>query len=821
MRRPKLFSAWLQRVSTDGPADRRRVAMLGLLPSVALLGASRRAQAADAATGLATPPGIHPPLANPPVDYVDVRWFGAMLDGKTDNTKANNDACEYCRQTGLPLLIAPAGAGVNLTGTIDRTGVSLFGRSSGFSFGGKPPVSTVQGLPGQDVFTWAEPDDPRYIRPLAHYIRDLTIIVDDTKDVSSTLNRFGFAGERVGNCAIVYPVSRVPSGGFGEQFAYDNVAIRALTGAGNSSCGIYTQQPHILAHVTNFSTQSVDFGWIDGPPAGRAASFDTARNSVIQPNHGYTQGETVSLLSDDGVFTVTPGGLLSSGKEPSGVYYSVVDPAVNSYRLARANGDAIRIISTGANCGVAPAYRSTIEWAPDNIFMDMVRISANRVGVSWTNWGQGAVAQLSIYPGAVCARFLNFPARARYAGSQGMFRSFGCEGPLGGRGIPDMTGKEYMRIGWHRSEFIGPNVNGNVKGAFIGLWGDENVLDVLGAGVGDDRYVKIYGSRNAIRCYARNEYNAIRDYGSDNTKLFLSRSAGGGTTPFVTRRRDLRDISVSGGFEPDYLDTNPSSFYYNRRSLFIAGANLSPGTGKYRTDYAYDFTDMSSAVPGSLELFYANRPVEFSYWDGRNSAESRMVVGKFIPASKGTLYAMAKASAPCRATLSANGGSFSAVTATMNLDNAWQLFSCRYDAQKAAGSSIAVVVGPPSARANVFINFICFVPDDEKLAVNSGALMLTAATAYSGTLNTGAGTITTDNLSTAAGGRQILTIGNALVEKNDIVMLTRAGGTNSAGAPECEAAAAQAKIVITLKNNAPSAAFNGTFVYNFLVVKAS
>lgn len=813
MRPLKFLSAWLDRrfVQSESPADRRRVAMLGLLPSLAVLGTSGRAQAADAATSLATPPGIRPPSANPPVDYVDVRWFGALLDGKTDNTKANNDACDYCRQTRLPLLIAPAG-GTNLTGTVDRTGVSLFGRSTS---------SAVQGLPGQDVFKWAEPDDPHYIRPFGHYIRDLTIIVDDTKDVSSTLNRFGFAGERVGNCAIVYPVSRIPAGGMGEQYAYEGVSIRALTGAGNSCCGIYTQQPHILAHITNFSTQSVDFGWIDGPPAGRPASFDAAANSVVQANHGYAPGETVSVLSDDGVFTVTPGGLLSSGKEPGGVYYTVVNPTANTYQLARANGETIKILSNGANCGVAPAYRSTIEWGPDNVFMDMVKISAGKVGVSWANWGQCAVAQLSIYPGAVCARFLSFPALARYAGSQGMFRSFGCEGPLGGRGILDMTGKEYIRIEWDRSEFIGPNVNGDVKGAFIGLWGDENILEVLGAGVGDDRYVKIYGNRNAIRCYARNEYNAIGDYGSDNTKIFLSRSAGGGTTPFVTRRRDLRDTSIPGGFEPDYLGSNPSSFYYNRRSLFIAGTNLSPGAGKYLTNYAYDFTDTSSAIPGSLELFYANRPCEFSYWDGRNSAESRMVVGKFIPAAKGTLYAMAKAAAPCRATLSASGGSFSATTATMNLENRWQLFGCRYDAQRATGNSIGVVIGPPSAEANIFINFICFVPDEEKLAVNSGALMLTAGNGHSGTLNTGAGVVTTDSLSTAPGGRQALTVENALVERNDIIMLTRAGGTNSTGAPECEAVAAPGRIIITLKNNAQSGAFNGTFVYNFLVVKAS
>ncbi len=813
MRLPKLLSVWFEGRPdrAKSPPDRRRVAMLGLLPSLAMLGTSRQTQAAAAPTGLVTPPGIRPQLANPPVDYVDVRWFGAVLDGKTDNTKANNDACDYCRQTGLPLLIAPPG-GRNLTGTVDRTGVSLFGRGAN---------SAVQGLPGQDVFSWAEPDTPGYIRPFGHYVRDVTIIIDDTKDVSSDLNRFGFAGERVGNCAIVFPLNRIPRGGIGEQYAYDNVAIRALTGAGNSCCGIYSQQPHILAHVTNFSTQSVDYGWIDGPPACRPVSFDAVNDLVIQPNHGYAEGAIVSLLSDDGVFTVTPGGLLSSGKEPAGVYYSVVNPAANSYRLARADGAKIKILSNGANCGIAPAYHSTVEWAPDNIFMDMVRISANKVGISWANWGQGAVAQMSIYPGAVCARFLNFPSGNRYAGTQGMFRSFGCEGPLGGPGRLDMTDKEYIRIEWERSEFIGPNVNGNVKGAFIGLWGHENVLDVLGAGVGDDRYIKIFGNRNAVRCYARNEYNAISDYGSDNTKVFLSRSAGGGTTPFVTRRRDLRDISVTGGFEPDYIGTNPSSFYYNRRSLFIAGTNLSPARGKYLSDYDYDFTDATSPIPGSLQLFYTRNPVEFSYWDGRNSAESRMVVGKFVPAAKGTLYAMARAGAPCRATLSASSGSFSAATTTMNLGNDWQLFSCRYDAQRAAGNSIGIIIGPPSAEANLFVNFICFVPDVERLAVNSGALMLTAGAGYTGVLNTGAGTITTDNLSTPPGGRHVISVENALVEKNDIIMVTRAGGSNSAGAPECEAVAAPGRIIITLKNNALSGAFNGAFVYNFLVVKAS
>ena len=748
-------------------------------------------------------------------NIVSVVAFGAKLDGVTDNTAANNAACVYCRLHGKPLLLAPAG-GVNLTGPVDRTGVSVYGEGQA--------ISQVKGLPGQDVLVWKSPEAAGYISPQWHYIRDMTIYVDDTSDVSSSLNRFGFAGERIGNCGIVFPVNGT-TGNFGDGYIYANVEIRGTTGAGNGSCGLYTQQPQIEGNFENVSTQSLDFGWIDGPPGSRPATFDASTDTVTQTLHGYANGTTVSVLSDDGVFTVTPGGLLSAGTSLIGgefdTYYFVVNATANTYQLAMSNGGLpIDITSNGSACGIAPAYHSTFEWGEDNVYVSKLKISARKVGLSLCNWGQGMMSECAIYPNAVMARFLNFRAYSRYAGSQCVFSDFGSEGPLGGSGILDMTNREFMRIDWNQCKIHGPNVEGDVTGSFISVYGNENEIDFLGAGIGPNRYVNLYGCRNIVVCFAQNEYNAINDYGSDNSKLFLSRSAGGGTVPFVSRRRDERDISLIGGFEPDYLTSNPSSFFRNRRSTFIAGTNLSPGGFNYPTDFTYDFSDTSTIVPGALVLPSGIGACHFDYWDGRNSSQSPMQVGQFIPASKGTLYAMVKAAGACTATLAGYTGSgLTTTTTTMSLTTAWQLFSCRYSAQGVSAAT-GVSIGAPSPATTYYVNFVCFVPDQESIAVDSGALTLNSGNSYTGTLNRNAAVITTDGLTTAASGSQVLTINNNRVVSGDIVLLTRAGGTNSTGTPLPAVAATNGVITITLTNQHASAAFNGTFVFNMLVVRA-
>lgn len=88
-----------------------------------------------------------------------------------------------------------------------------------------------------------------------------------------------------------------------------------------------------------------------------------------------------------------------------------------------------------------------------------------------------------------------------------------------------------------------------------------------------------------------------------------------------------------------------------------------------------------------------------------------------------------------------------------------------------------------------------------------------------GTLSKRAGKITTEALTTAAGAAQVLTITNTLVAVGDIVRVNRIGGTSDEGTEVYYALAAAGSFTIILENRHASAAFDGTFIFFFEVVK--
>ena len=88
-----------------------------------------------------------------------------------------------------------------------------------------------------------------------------------------------------------------------------------------------------------------------------------------------------------------------------------------------------------------------------------------------------------------------------------------------------------------------------------------------------------------------------------------------------------------------------------------------------------------------------------------------------------------------------------------------------------------------------------------------------------GTINARAGVITTEALTTAAGAAATLTITNSQVAVGDIVRLNRVGGTSDEGTEIFHAVAGAGSFTITLENRHASAAFDGTFLFFFEVIK--
>lgn len=105
-----------------------------------------------------------------------------------------------------------------------------------------------------------------------------------------------------------------------------------------------------------------------------------------------------------------------------------------------------------------------------------------------------------------------------------------------------------------------------------------------------------------------------------------------------------------------------------------------------------------------------------------------------------------------------------------------------------------------------------------RLVVDKAAVTANSGNSYTVTANQAAAVVTTDSLSTAAGASQTITINDSLATSGSEVLVTRNGGTNSAGTPVIKAVPGAGTITLTIQNAHASAAFNGTLVLGVLVV---
>lgn len=107
------------------------------------------------------------------------------------------------------------------------------------------------------------------------------------------------------------------------------------------------------------------------------------------------------------------------------------------------------------------------------------------------------------------------------------------------------------------------------------------------------------------------------------------------------------------------------------------------------------------------------------------------------------------------------------------------------------------------------------------VVIDTGTKTATAS-AGAATLNKLSGKITTESLSTAAQAGYTLTLTNSVIAAGDIVLANVANGTNTTGTPNVTRVLPGAgSAVIVVHNIHASAAFNGTLVVSFVVLKAS
>lgn len=105
------------------------------------------------------------------------------------------------------------------------------------------------------------------------------------------------------------------------------------------------------------------------------------------------------------------------------------------------------------------------------------------------------------------------------------------------------------------------------------------------------------------------------------------------------------------------------------------------------------------------------------------------------------------------------------------------------------------------------------------LHVDTGTKTATAASGAA-TLSKMAGVITTESLTTAAGADYTLTLTNSDVAAADQVFASVYSGSSTAGTPAVTTVKpASGSVVIVIQNIHATAAFNGTLIISFLVVK--
>jgi hypothetical protein len=93
------------------------------------------------------------------------------------------------------------------------------------------------------------------------------------------------------------------------------------------------------------------------------------------------------------------------------------------------------------------------------------------------------------------------------------------------------------------------------------------------------------------------------------------------------------------------------------------------------------------------------------------------------------------------------------------------------------------------------------------------------AVAGAATLNQGAGFITSESLTTAAAATYSLTLTNSFIDANTMIFATSALGTSTTGTPEATTTIDGAGTATINVQNIGAAAFNGTIVIGFFLVR--
>lgn len=252
----------------------------------------------------------------------NVKEFGAVCDGATDDTTALQTALNYAYAKGVALVLPQ---GTCFTQALTWRGESIRGLGKA--------VSALKGFPGQDVLVSAT-DSTQIVSGTT--VRDLTIYVDVSRDASCapaagrasagscaasrviennsiyssggsglTSTTGTGAGWYVGNCAMAMPASTGAGGNGLKAATIENVRILATgtdplvasySGANSThTCGLYLAQWPQWSVFRNLDIEGVATGVampaLSATPSGLVADGNRWEQVTIKGVHGFTAAD--------------------------------------------------------------------------------------------------------------------------------------------------------------------------------------------------------------------------------------------------------------------------------------------------------------------------------------------------------------------------------------------------------------------------------------------------------------------------------------------------------------------------------------------------
>ncbi len=689
----------------------------------------------------------------------NVKEFGAVCDGATDDTAALQAAINYANQHHVGLTLP---SGICKTHKLTWHLESIGGQGE--------QDSALMGFPGEDVLATAA-DSPTL--ESGTRLHDLTIYVDQSVDVSCSaaegraaagscgVNRpleagsvfspggnglTGTAGSgagwMVGNCAIAMPAVTGAGGNGLKSAVIENVAI-ATTGSdplggyaqasSTHTCGMYLAQWPLGTEFRNVSITGVGTG-VAVPalagtvPAGLTADHNRWTNLTVAAVHGLVAEAGANDVLD-GV-AVNAWNSAATGEAPTGL---VLDFAGVEH------GWTVR------NSQVAP------EWVA---VQPQLGVSTTLGAVTGVTVGPEHGLGFEAYGVAVPLSFSgSCTAQATAAvngdGSLGAVTvtsgGFGCSGTttatvnvagtwMSAKPVNLISGQKMMMIGgnllaghggytvWNASssEATGTAVGGG--GTLTASTTVYPALVIAASATANGVSDGYTGSSNLLRQAGLGGAAALLDSGLGNV---VEQTSGNADRDVETARlaegKATGDFALLGGGAANQAFTSLNDLFLTAEDLLSASGE-SVGTG------SQSGKDATAPVTGSYVRAVGGAWDTTENWSVRGATGS-LLLGSGFPAGTGTWVVAAKSDTAATQELKLMGvaGGQSCVFAdqTVSLTPGWQVFRIPYNTVTGnstcdagtAGNAVSAQGLTPSTLTNVETAWMSFVPAFQQLLV--------------------------------------------------------------------------------------------------------